>query len=45
MERYVDIGVTSATLCSVSLQDPDEGPPPEELLLRHMDRWKRIRNT
>lgn len=25
--------------------DPDEGPPPEELLLRHMDRWKRIRNT
>lgn len=25
--------------------DPDLGPPPEELLLKHMDRWKRIRNS
>ncbi|KAJ8301574.1 hypothetical protein KUTeg_020561 [Tegillarca granosa] len=25
--------------------DPDQAPPPEQLLLNHMDRWKQIRNS
>ena len=31
-------------ICNI-LQDPDLGPAPEELLLRHMARWKSIRQS